>query len=206
MSTIIERVTDPSSPHGRRRRRVVAAAALIALLAGGLAAALTVRHLDHQYGPLEEGSFGGVYSHRDFVPVHHGFDYRLAPRSGATGKLFSSLDNLGAHSVSVTSIEPGHIATSVQWSPYRFVPGGLVSGVNTRWRSFPAVVPAHGTIRLLITLRRPTDCRLYPYSGGTSSGNTYNGYHTVHWHSLLHDHTTTMQLFDAPDDLGVRVC
>jgi hypothetical protein len=114
--------------------------------------------------------------------------------------VFAALDNRGAHSVKVTSIDPGPVATDIKWSVYRFIAGGSISGVNTPWRSFPAIIPAHGTIRILVTLHHPAYCsRTQPGTDDT----VYFGEHQVHWESLLGDRTTGVRFFD---DDGIRVC
>jgi hypothetical protein len=81
------------------------------------------------------------------------------------------------------------------------VPGGSLDGQATPWRDFPAFVPAHGTIRLLITIHRPSGCRgrMVPRAGGF-----YSGYHRVHWESLFASHTTTID--DGMGDYGIQVC
>lgn len=189
----------------RRRQRVLALAVVVLVLfGGGLAAALTLRHLDHEYGPIQGGAFGGLYATRGFEVSNDGFSYHLSEAPNATGQLIASLENLGAHSVKVTSIEPGQIATKIQWSVFRTVPGGSVYGVDTPWRTFPAIIPARGTIRLLITIHHPSNCGAYPKIGGVSTAR-YVAWHRVHWESLLHDHRTWIKIWDDRGD-GIPVC
>jgi hypothetical protein len=188
----------------RRRRVIVLAVVLVVVFSGGLATALTLRHLDRQYGPLEPGSFGGPYRDRGFAYSKDGSSYQLAAAPNATAQLIASLANRGAHSVKVTSIETDQVATKIQWSVYRTVQAGSVSGIDTPWRAFPAVVPAHGTIRLLITIHHPSDCKLHPTDTGLSK-SPYLGTHWVHWQSLLHDHRTLIGL-RLEGDQGIEVC
>jgi hypothetical protein len=119
--------------------------------------------------PSGAGDFWGPQSFRGLTFNKGGFSYRMADRPGATARFVTSLENLGAHSVKVTSIDTGDVATDMRWSVYRAVPGGLVSGVRTPWQRFPAVVAANGTIRLLITIHRPADCAAYAKVGGVST-------------------------------------
>jgi hypothetical protein len=53
------------------------------------------------------------------------------------------------------------------------------------------VIPAHATIRLLITVHRPPYCRTRqrPVMG---SDEFYSGSHRVHWKSLLRSNITTI--------------
>jgi hypothetical protein len=166
------------------------------LAAAGLTVGLTLSHLDGQYGPIESGHFGGVFPRRYADYLRTG--YKLGPHEAE--QAFAALDNRGAHPVKVISIDPGPFATDIEWSVYRFHPGGPLSGMNTPWRSFPATIPAHGTIRLLITLHHPSFCSRV--QRGTIDGTCF-GDHEVHWESLLGDRTTEVELF--ADD-GIRVC
>ena len=86
---------------------------------------------------------------------------------------------------------------------YRVVNGGAVAGVRTPWHPLPAIIPGHGKIRLLITIHRPNNCDQYPKYHGVRDAR-YLPTHSVHWESLLHDHTTLVDIFD--DDEGIRVC
>jgi hypothetical protein len=196
-------VTSTSAPPGGsplgRRRTLAAVAAFI--LAGALAIAITMRHLDHQYGPIQGGPFGGIYSAQDLVMKSDGPSGRLTGGPDATAQLLSSLDNVGSHSVKVTSIDTDDVVTNVRWSELRTQPGGPVSGISSPWRDFPAVIPANSTIRLLITIHRPMYCRTSDITLG-GSDVPYSGSHRVHWKSLLHSHTTVI------DDqiIGIQLC
>jgi hypothetical protein len=204
MTPTVEPIAAPADrPGGHRRRYLIAGIAAAVMLAGALSAIFTVRHLDHQYGPVQGGTFWGPPSDRGLAFSKDGSSYRLADQPGATAQFITSLDNLGAHSVKVTSIDTGDVATDIRWSVYRTVPGGSNLGVSTPWRRFPAVVPAKGTIRLLITIHHPANCAAYPKIRGISTA-TYTGDHDVHWESLLHSHTTSVQFYG--DDQGIRVC
>jgi hypothetical protein len=205
MTTTGKHVAAPPDNQGIRRRIIyVTAAVALVVLGGGLATLGTLRHLDHQYGPLQGGSFSGPYSDRGFVFTKYGSSYHLAEAPGATARMIASLDNLGAHSVKITSIETDDIVSDIRWSVYRVVADGNIDGLATPWRAFPAIVPAHGTIRLLITIRHPNNCSSYPEYGGVREA-MYGGAHVVHCESLLHSHTTLVDVLLAPDE-GVRVC
>ncbi|HEX8079388.1 MAG TPA: hypothetical protein VF557_04190 [Jatrophihabitans sp.] len=190
MSTTFE-VTDTSTPSGsarlRRRRTVIAAVAVFMLVA--LAAIITWHHLDGKYGPIRSGPFGGIYSAQNLVMEPDASSPRLTGGPDATAQLLASLDNAGSHSVKVTSIDTDDVVTKVRWSELHTVPGGPVSGSSAPWRDFPAVIPAHTTIRLLITIQRPTYCQENKYQLGAVF---YSGSYRVHWKSLLGSHITTI--------------
>ena len=187
----------PEMPRLRRKLWWIAAASAVVL--GVTVSLLVAFKLDHRYGPIQQGNFGGQYSSRNFVASSNGFSYSLAPTPGVTGELIASLDNLGSHSVKVNSIETDSVVTRIQWSTYRVASN--VEGANTPWQSFPATVPAHGRIRLLITIHHPGYCQNEP---ANSSARYYSGIHTVHWESLLHHHTT--QIDDGIGDRSVGIC
>ncbi|MDQ1536860.1 MAG: hypothetical protein QOE58_1253 [Actinomycetota bacterium] len=191
MSAGVE-VTNTSTSPGtaRRRRRAVVAAVAVLILAGALATIITTRQLDRRYGPIRSGPFGGIYSPQNLALKPDGLSYRLAGGPDATGQLLASLDNAGSHSVKVTAIDSDDVVTQVRWSELQTVPGGPVSGLSAPWRDFPAVILAHTTIRLLITIHRPTYCPANQIT--PDSDNYYSGSHRVHWTSLLHTHITTI--------------
>ena len=190
---------------GSRRRRwfVIAVSALVVLGGSGLAVGLTLRHLDRQYGSLQGGNFYGPYRDHGFAFSKNGGSFHLKPAPNATGQVIGALTNLGSHSVKVTSIETGPIAARIEWSVYRLVNAGSVYGLRRPWHTFPATIPAHGTIRLLITIHHPSNCDQYPKFHGVSDAR-YLPTHWVHWESLLHDHSTLVDIFN--DDDGIRVC
>lgn len=165
---------------------------------------LTLRHLNQQYGPIEAGSFGGIYhSHQpDLVVNIFKSTGHLRARPDAEARLFTSLSNRGEHSVKVTSIDTDDIVTDITWANYRVVPGGSASGIFTPWREFPAIVPANGTIRLLLTIHRPAYCDRP--SGTLQPGVFYSGFHVVHWDSLLGSNTTVID--DRLGDYNINVC
>ena len=170
-----------------RRKRIVV---VILVLALGLAVGITLLHLDDRYGPISTGAFGGPYASRNLIVSPDGSSVRLASAPGATADLLESVENTGAHSVTITSIDTDGIVTAIRWSTYRMVPGGYVSGVETPWHSFPAVIPAHGTLRLLVTIHRSN-----AYCQATQPGTLtayYTGQHLVHWESLLRSHASTI--------------
>lgn len=186
-------VSNASVPPARsrlKRRRTVVAASAAVLLAGLLATIITVRHLDHEYGPVGSGSFGGIYSAQNLVLEPAGPSGRLVGGPDATTQLLASLANAGSHSVEVTAIDTGEVVTDIRWSELHAVPGGVLSGLDTPWRDFPAVLPAHTAIRLLITIHRPMYCRTSQSTVGTDI--FYSGSYRVHWKSLLRSHVTAV--------------
>lgn len=192
--TVIPTTTPPDRGHGlrRRRRAVLGAAVLAGVMVLGVAGLLTVRHLDGRYGPIEPGSFTGpVYA--DSLSFGNGSTARLRPGPAASVPMMSSLDNRGSHAVTISSVDYAQfhaVVSDIRWSTWKVVPGGSVFGVNTPWHSFPATIPGHGTIRLLISVHRPADCATYLRLG--SASGTYDGTMTVRWKSLLDDHETAL--------------
>jgi hypothetical protein len=175
-------------------------AAVVAILVAGALAAVTARYLDGRYGPMRAGSFGGPYSLQDFVANRDGSSRIAARGPDGTARLMASLSNDGSHAVEVTAIDTDDVVTGVRWSVLRTVPGGFISGTDTPWQDFPAVIPAHTTIRLLITIHRPAYCRDKQFAA--NGGDVYSGSHRVHWKSLLSRHVTTVE-----DQLtGIRFC
>ena len=195
--TLLEPAPRVEGRHPARRRSAVLAAVVVVV--AGLVAFLALRSVDHRYGPIEAGNFGGLYSQRNFVADADGSSYRLASAPGVSGQLMASVSNAGAHSVEITSIDTDDVVSGIRWSSYRMVPGGYVSGVSTPWRAFPATVPAHGVIRLLITIHHPANCS--SYEPGTAN---YSGLHTVHWKSLLRSHSTVID--DGLEDIIIGIC
>jgi hypothetical protein len=202
MATTADRDAALDDAAGRRLGRVVlVAVAALVLLTGGVGTPL---YLDSRYGPIQSSFFGGVYSQRGFVFSTDGSSYRLASAPGATAQVIAGLDNHGTHSVKITSIETGDMVSDIRWSVYRLVAGGHITGEPTPWRTFPAIVPAHGTIRLLITLHRPSNCNVYPKFDGVSEAR-YRGDHRVHWESLLGSHKAFVDVLIVQDE-GIPVC
>ncbi|MBO1753893.1 hypothetical protein [Allobranchiibius sp. CTAmp26] len=141
------------------------------------------------------GSFSGPLSERGLIISKDGFSYRLATTAGSTAKMVAALENSGSHAVRISSVGAGPGTSEVQWSTYRTVPEGSTFGVDAPWRSFPATIPPHGTIRLLLTVRRPADCRQFiaHYGNPTDDGSL-----AVHWRSLLHTNTSYLQVLLVP--------
>lgn len=134
-------------------------------------------------------------SERGLIYSKDGFSYRLATQAGSTAHMVAALENSGSHAVRISSAVGGPGTTGVQWSTYRTVPDGSVFGVDAPWRSFPATIPPHGTIRLLLTVRRPADCRTFIAHYGVG---TDDGWVDVHWRSLLHTNTSSLQVLLDP--------
>jgi hypothetical protein len=191
-------VTSTPPSRASRRRRIIAVVVALVLL-GGIATVITLRHLDHQYGPIEGGPFSGPLTPRAIAGGQYSEHFTMKP--GATVQFIESIANRGSHSVKITSIETNQIVTAVQWSTYELTAGSSVFGTDTPWRDFPAIVPGdYGVIRLLVTIRRPTHCNAVPHG---PDGVFYSASHIVHWESLLHSHTTaTRDEFDR----NIRIC
>ncbi len=109
------------------------------------------------------------------------------------------MDNAGSRSVKVTAVETDDVVTRVRWSELSTTPGGPVSGMSTPWRDFPAAVPAHTTIRLLVTIHRPAHCQENQNPLGAVF---HSGFYRVHWTSLLGNHITTI----GDQGTDIRLC
>ena len=189
----------------RRRVWIALAVALSVLVGGGIVTLIVLRHLDHQYGPIESGPFGGPYQLKNLEYTKHDRALRLVDRPGATAEILESLENRGAHSVKITSIDKTPFIADVKWSVYRPKPGGNVAGEDTPWQSFPATIPANGSIRLLVTIQRDDEfCSSLTNPSGSELGHYFPGNHAVHWDSLLSSHTTDVTR--TATDLGVGIC
>lgn len=195
-------VTPPSTPPSRQRwsrRRclsVLGGAVLGVILALGVAGMITVRHMDGQYGPVSAGPASGPYA---------GFPTRpqSAPTPGATGQVFATLSNYGSHAVTISGLRYGQyrdLVIDIQWSTWNLAPEGSIFGVDTPWHSFPATVPGNGSIRVLISIRRPADCG--NFQGMGVGGDYFNGGMVVQWKSLLHTHSTDVAAMTQP----IKVC
>jgi hypothetical protein len=196
-----EVITSSAAPSGFRfRRRATVTAVVGVLVAVALAAAVMVGYLDGESGPIRAGSFGGIYSVQDLVMSPDGFSSRLAEGPDATAQLMTSLDNAGSRKVEVMAIDTDAVVTDVRWSVLKTVPGGVISGLPTSWQKFPADIPAHTTIRLLISIHRPAYCHQSRLAA--DGDDLYGGSHRVHWKSLLRSHITTV------DDqiTGIHLC
>ena len=119
----------------------------------------------------------------------------MASAPGTTVQMVALLGDTGSHTVKVSSVDADPVLARVQWSTYRTVPEGSVQGVDTPWRSFPATIPAHGYVRLLLTLRRPASCKAF-YR--LHSDGAYDGSLQVHWRSLLRAHTDDVEALLDP--------
>lgn len=199
---------DVAAQETRRPRRlawIAFAVVLPVLVAGGIVTLIVLRHLDHQYGPIEAGPFGGPYQLNNLEYTKHGRSLRLVDRPGATAEILESLENRGAHSVKITSIDKTPFIADVKWSVYSFQPGGNVAGEDTPWQRFPAMIPAKGSIRLLVTIQRDyAFCSSLTDASKSELGNYFPGNHAVHWESLLASHTTDVTR--TATDLGIRIC
>ncbi|MBO1766996.1 hypothetical protein [Allobranchiibius sp. GilTou38] len=164
------------------------------------AVALLLVALDHRYGPLQGGSFSGPVAN-DLAFINEDSSYRLTSAPGTTGQVIGSLYNPGSHAVTIRSASAGDMAPviGVQWSVFHTVPDGSVFGVDTPWHSFPATIPAQGTIRLLLTLHRPTTC---PPNAGFRTDSTFDNSLLLRWKSLLRTHTTFVDNVTLP----IKIC
>jgi len=197
------RPAPPTRSSFLRRHRLLLAVVAVVIAAAGITTWLVLKHEDGKYGPITPGAWGGVYQQRGWESTRPGFGVRLSAAPGAEAQLIEALDNRGSHSVKVTSIERDFAVVRIQWSRYRLGPDDLGTGADTPWHAFPAIIPAHGTIRLLITLHRPRGCPTGPASvvGRIYYGDAYQ----VHWESLLGSHTTTVQGGYGIDD-NIQLC
>jgi hypothetical protein len=95
----------------------------------------------------------------------------------------------GRFDVRVDRIDLNQYVVAAQWSEYHLSPGGSISGDDRPWRAFPSKLPAHGQIRILVTIRQP-DCTINSNKGSVVQ------HVTVHWHALGIGHST-------PIDIGI---
>jgi hypothetical protein len=205
MTVLTEAGPKPAVPRRRQflRLRMLLVLAAVIVIAAGLTTWLMLRSLDNDYGPIYPGPFGALNSQRNWVFSHHEPALRLSAEPGATAQLIESVENQGSHSVKVTSIDGDDSVVRIQWSTYRVPPGSPGAGVDTRWHSFPAIVPAHGQVRMLITIHRPPLC---PAIGRSNGAHLYlSDTYQVHWESLLGSHTTSITGAYGADD-SVRLC
>jgi hypothetical protein len=184
------------------RLRLLLVLAAVIVVAIGLTTWLVLRSFDNDYGPIGSVSWGGPYSLRGF-DTGHGDTLRLSAEPGARGQLFDALRNEGSHSVKVTSVNGDMSIVQLKWSKYHIANGDSIFGVDAPWRDFPATIPAHGMIRLQVTISRPSLCRSMPKHG--PGGLFYSGTYQVHWQSLLGSRTSTVQTTYAYD-YSVQLC
>jgi hypothetical protein len=199
----------PGAPAPARARRstamrVVIAVSVVAVVAAGLCVYLVVRHverarLDRHYGPVVSGPAAGAYSLRNIDPGPEGLIGRLSTDPGATAVAFETLHNDGSHAVVITSIATDAVVSRVRWSTYSPTTTNL--GDPAPWRTFPATVAPHGTIRLLVTIHRPATCAGKPY--GNQIRVTFVGGLEVRWTSLLASHETAISWLGTE---GIQVC
>lgn len=186
-------MTESEKPRRRRPPMwlwVLTAVVAVAVIAG-IIVWLNLDAADSRYGPIRAGSFAGEYTHEHLANGPDGTTYIAGPAGTEVTRMYS-LANDGSRNVKITSVGLGPAAVSAQWSPWILLPGGLDYGKNTRARGFPAVVPAHSEIRLLITIRKST-C--------TDQHVGYAPVVDVHWDSLLHSHSTEIDFARSDEEL-----
>lgn len=145
------------------------------------------------YSPLSPSGFVGPASRADDAALSTSMTqpWRMVGGPGAEFHVLFGVDNNGSFAVHIDKVifgpDPAQVAA--QWSPFRFQPGGDVSGEALPLRNFGATIPAHGRIRVVITLRQP-NC-----ANGAWAGWSFRAI-TVKWSALLHTHTTTLTVAD----------
>lgn len=75
-------VGDARKIRSGRRRRSWMTLTIVAgvLLIGGIPTLIALRHLDHEYGPIDAGPFGGPYTFRNLEYAGNGGSIRLVDR------------------------------------------------------------------------------------------------------------------------------
>lgn len=177
-----------------KRRLVIGAVVLVLVATLGVSGWL----FDRRYGPPEAGSFGGMVSLDRFASSDDDGSHRLTADGG---QLLASLRNTGSHAITISWISSDETVSNIAWSQYSVVPGGDLTGQPRPWRNFPASIPAHGTIRLLVTVRRPPECA--SLAPGTSM--MFGGQYTVHWRSWLFRHSTTVSTL-LLGNTSIQIC
>ena len=195
-----EKVDNEAAARGSQKRRRHQVKALLAgvVVVVLVVAGVLVGVVNGRYGPVEGGGASGPESLRGLAFSKDGFSFRLASTPGASAQMVGLLQDSGSHAVKVSSVDADRGVTQVRWSVFHTVAEGNAFGNDTPWRSFPATIPAHGTIRLQLTLGRPADCGAHTQDGH----ETYDGSVGVHWRSLLTEHTTTLTVLAEP----VTIC
>lgn len=141
------------------------------------------------YAPLEFGSFTvpygpGAHLLRQ-VQTDLGVEMYVAGANGSRSGYLVQLENNGSHPVTVTGFDKRWVIRRLQWSPYVLRPGGNAAGAPLPLRGLPAQIPAHRSIRLVLTLQRP-NCRP---DAGYGSATSF----LLYWQAMGVHHT-----FDMP--------
>jgi hypothetical protein len=167
-----------------RRLRVVLAVTCLGVLASGTAtAAVRINHAAH-YSPLESAGFFGPTAATDrFLGPFGGPDSQqlMHPLDGHVTRWVFALTNTGGDAVTVDSVKPIGVSGTTQWSIYKVVPGGYLSGVPAVYNDLPARVSAGGSIRLRVSVQ-PADC-------AKGQRLEFDGV-DVAWHALGFHHET----------------
>ncbi len=183
MTVVLPPPAPTRPPLDRGRLRLVAACSIVALAVVAAAVALVVS--DRRYGPVTGGNFGGIVSAGAFSAGSSG-DYRL---TATRGQVMEALYNNGSHAITITSMSSQREVSQIRWSPFTIVGGGTLGPQGAQWQDFPAVIPAHGVIRLLVTVHKPANCP--PQSEHVAV--PYRPVHEVRWKSLLWSHSTSLR-------------
>ena len=179
----------PPRPTRRTRLRIAIGVALAVLLLGGVGFGIGYWRYAATYAPLQPGSFGGPYGagsqYFRLATTDLGDEIYVAGPTGAESGYVLQLVNDGSHDVTVTGYERLPAVASVRWSPYVFHAGGNGFGVRLPLRGLPARIPAHESIKIVLTLQHP-NCDV---NGGYGSMTEI----PLHWTALGVHHT-----FDMP--------
>ena len=201
-SMVVDSVESAQPPAAKRRRRavLVVAAVIVLLVGAALTTFFATRHLDRQYGPIGSGNAAGPISLKNIVFAKDGFSMSLSTAPGASAEFVEFVRNDGAHSVEITSIPTNAVVSAVRWSTYRMTSRSNL-GAAEPLHHFPAIVPAHGQLRLVITIHRPPSCQHTP--ARTAGGSSWTGALSVHWKSLLHTHISIIRFLG---DYRIELC
>ena len=171
------------------RLRIAIGVALAVLLLGGVGFGIGYWRYAATYAPLQSGSFSGPYGagsrYFRIATTDLGDEIYIAGPTGAESGYVLQLLNDGSHAVTVTGYDRLPAVASVRWSRYVFHAGGNGFGVRLPLRGLPAQIPAHKSIKIVLTLQHPK-CDV---NGGYGSMTEI----ALHWTALGVQHT-----FDMP--------
>jgi hypothetical protein len=171
----------------RRATAILAAAQVIVFVAG--CAVMVVRvHRESSYDPLRSVSVFGptTVTHRYVGPFVHGdpaVQHMLPATPGQPTRWVTLLRNVGDHAVTIDDITPVGMPGHTTWSRFVLRAGSDVAGVALPYVGYPAVLKAHGILRIraeVDTLRCPRQ------PGGRVD---FQGLGIV-WHAFGFSHTT----------------
>ncbi len=170
----------------RRVITVIAAALVVTVGVGWLAYAASYAPLTESgWGGLEPSSPAGV---RDALADR----WRIDGPAGTEVQLMMGVRSTGPVPVRIDGVDLDHVVVSARWSLYHLTPGGAISGDARPWREFNATLPAHGELRLMVTIRQ-LDCAV-----PANHGQGFD-YITVRWHALGIGHSTRLNFQKTVD-------